>query len=80
MNLNRKQLSFLITLFSMSIVVLLLYSIHLGKEGERDDYVVEMILDEADLEELLQEEEKQDPPPADVHQESWVCHRAGGRG
>ncbi len=66
MNLNRKQLSFLITLFSMSIVVLLLYSIHLGKEEERDEYVVEMILDEADLEELLKEEEKQEETPAEA--------------
>ncbi|MGB5274191.1 MAG: hypothetical protein WBN39_09065, partial [Flavobacteriaceae bacterium] len=61
-----KQLSFLITLFSMSIVVLLLYSIHLGKEEERDEYVVEMILDEADLEELLKEEEKQEETPAEA--------------
>ncbi len=60
MNLNRKQLSFLITLFSLSIVVLLLYSINLGKEEERDEYVVEMILDETDLEELIKEEEKQE--------------------
>jgi hypothetical protein len=66
MNLNRKQLSFLITLFSMSIVVLLLYSIHLGKEEERDEYVVEMILDDADLEELLKEEEKQEETPAEA--------------
>jgi hypothetical protein len=66
MNLNRKQLSFLITLFSLSIVVLLLYSVHLGKEEERDEYVVEMILDEADLEELLKEEEKQEETPAEA--------------
>jgi hypothetical protein len=58
MNLNRSQLAFLITLFSMGIVVLTLYNIHLGAQTEdADDYVVEMALDEV-LEELLEEEEK----------------------
>ncbi|WP_350289870.1 hypothetical protein [uncultured Croceitalea sp.] len=57
MNLNRKHLSFLITIFSMAIVVLLLYSIRLGAKHE-DEYVIEMALADEDLEELLQEEEK----------------------
>ena len=57
MNLNRQQLSFLITLFSMGIVVLVLYNIHLGAQAdEEDDYVVEMVLEEP--EELTEEEEK----------------------
>lgn len=57
MDLNRKQLSLLITIFSMSIIVLLAYSIRLGAKQE-DEYVIEMALSEEDLEELLQEEEQ----------------------
>jgi len=58
MNLNRQQLSLLITFFSMSIVVLALYNIHLGGQQAEDEYVVELILDEELLEELIKEEEK----------------------
>ena len=58
MNLNRQQLSLLITFFSMSIVVLGLYNIHLGGQQTEDEYVVELILDEELLEELIKEEEK----------------------
>ena len=58
MNLNRQQLSLLITFFSMSIMVLGLYNIHLGGQQEEDEYVVELILDEELLEELIKEEEK----------------------
>ena len=57
MTLNRKQLAFLITIFSMSIIVLALYNIHLGQDKEQDDYVVEMMLEE-DIEELLEEKEE----------------------
>lgn len=58
MNLNRQQLSLLITFFSMGIVVLVLYNIHLGAEQEDDDdYVVEMVLE--DLPEELTEEEEE---------------------
>ncbi|MFS4454677.1 hypothetical protein [Maribacter sp. 2304DJ31-5] len=58
MNLNRQQLSLLITIFSMAIMVLVLYNIHLGQRSEGDDdYVVEMVLEE-DLEELMEEKEK----------------------
>lgn len=58
MNLNRKQLSFLITFFSMTIMVLGLYNISLGKEsGKEDEYIVEMMLAEEDIEELLKEKE-----------------------
>lgn len=59
MNLNRKQLSLLITIFSMGIMVLGLYNLHLGKAGvEEDEYIVEMMLAEEDIEELLQEKER----------------------
>ncbi|WP_420320578.1 hypothetical protein [Flagellimonas sp.] len=57
MNLNRNQLSFLITFFSMSIIVLLLFNIHLGGIQE-EEYIVEMSLADEDIEELLREEEK----------------------
>jgi len=58
MSLNRQQLSLLITFFSMSIMVLGLYNIHLGGQQVEDEYVVELILDEELLEELIKEEEK----------------------
>lgn len=58
MSLNRKHLSFLITIFSLSIMVLALYNIHLGQQEEEDEYVVEMMIEELDLEELIKEEEK----------------------
>lgn len=68
MSLNRQQLSLLITLFSMFIVVLGLYNIHLGGQKVEDEYFVELVLAEVDLEELIKEEQrlleelqKQDP-------------------
>ncbi|MGB3143698.1 MAG: hypothetical protein WBB24_06295 [Maribacter sp.] len=64
MNLNRQQLSLLITIFSMAIVVLVLYSIQLGGEEEQDDYVVEMLLDPEVLEEIIEEEEQPDEKSA----------------
>ncbi|MBT8187527.1 MAG: TonB family protein [Croceitalea sp.] len=57
MNLNRKQLSLLITALSMSIVVLLAFTIHLGGIQE-EEYVIEMALADEALEELLEEEER----------------------
>ncbi|MEM9361605.1 MAG: hypothetical protein AAGA43_03170 [Bacteroidota bacterium] len=57
MNLNRQQLSFLITLFSMALVILLLYNIHLGGMKE-EEYVIELSLADEDIEQLLEEEEK----------------------
>lgn len=57
MDLNRNQLSFLITFFSMSIIVLLLFNIHLGDKAE-EEYVIEMSLADEDIEELIREEEK----------------------
>ncbi len=59
MNLNRKQLSFLITFFSMALVVLGLYNIHLGRE-EKEDYDIELsLLEEEDLEKQIEEELKE---------------------
>ncbi len=57
MNLNRNQLSFIITFFSLSLMILLLYNLHLGAE-EQDEYVIEMSLADEDLQQLLEEEEK----------------------
>lgn len=57
MNLNRKQLSLLITIFSMAIVVLTLYSIRLGGQ-QQEEYVIEMALADEAIEELIEEEEK----------------------
>jgi hypothetical protein len=57
MNLNKSQLSLLITFFSMAIVVLGLYNIHLGAK-EKEEYVVELALLEEDPEELLEEEQE----------------------
>lgn len=56
MNLNKSQLSFLISFFSMSLVVLGLYNIHLGQEKE-DEYVIELsLMDEEELEKIVEEE------------------------
>jgi hypothetical protein len=55
--LNRNQLSFIITFFSLSIMVLLLFNLHLNAE-EQDEYVIEMSLADEDLQLLLEEEEK----------------------
>ena len=58
MSLSRKHLSFLITFFSLAIVVLVLFNIQLGKVGSvEDEYIVEMMLAEEDIEELLKEKE-----------------------
>ncbi len=57
MNLNRNQLSFIITFFSLSLMILLLYNLHLGAK-EEDEYVIEMSLADEDLQQLLEEEEK----------------------
>ena len=58
MKLNRSQLSFLITFFSMSLMVLALYNIHLGAK-EQEEYIIELtLLDDEELEKLLEEENK----------------------
>ncbi len=57
MQLNRRQLSLMITAFSLGIVLLLLYNIHLGAEPQQE-YVIEMVLADEELEKLLEEEEK----------------------
>lgn len=55
--LNRNQLSFIITFFSLSIMVLLLFNLHLNAE-EQDEYVIELSLADEDLQKLLEQEEK----------------------
>ena len=57
MHLNRSQLSFLITIFSLSIMVLTLHNIHLGSE-EKEEYVIEMMMLDEEIEELLEQEKK----------------------
>ncbi|KPM32813.1 Hypothetical protein I595_1240 [Croceitalea dokdonensis DOKDO 023] len=57
MSLNRKQLSLMITIFSMAIILLLLYNVHLGSERV-EEYVIEMALADEDIEKLLEEEQK----------------------
>ena len=54
MNLNRSQLSFIITFFSLTIVILLLFNIHLGSE-EQEEYIIEMSLMNEELEKIAQE-------------------------
>ncbi len=56
-DLSRSQLSLLITVFSLSIVVLLLFNIHLGAQQE-DEYVIELSLADEELEAILQEQER----------------------
>lgn len=69
MNLTRSQLAFLITFFSMSIVVLTLFNIHLSTQLE-EEYVIEMSLADEDLETLLEEmeaREKEEADPVKTH-------------
>ncbi|HUH47580.1 MAG TPA: hypothetical protein VLZ54_10540 [Arenibacter sp.] len=56
MNLNREQLSLLITLLSMSLLVLCLYNIHLGQHA-KEEYIIELNFpQDEDLEQLIEEE------------------------
>lgn len=57
LDLNRNQLSLIITFFSLSIIVLVLYNLHLGG-AKQDEYVIEMSLADEDILELLAAEEK----------------------
>jgi len=57
MNLNRKQLSLIITIFTMANVVLLSYNVHLVNR-EEDEYVIEMAILDEEVEQLLQEKER----------------------
>ncbi len=57
MNLNNKQLSLIITIFTMAIVVLLAYNVHLVNK-EEDEYVIEMALLDEEVEQLLEEKER----------------------
>ncbi len=57
MELSRSQLSAIITFCSLSIMILLLYNIHLVSE-DKEEYVIEMSLADEDIMEILEEEEK----------------------
>jgi hypothetical protein len=57
MNFTRSQLSLIITTFTLGIVVLTLFNIHLGASVE-EEYAIEMILSEEELETLLEEEKQ----------------------
>ncbi len=57
MNLNNKQLSLIITIFTMAIIVLLAYNVHLVNR-EEDEYVIEMALLDEDIEQLLEKKEQ----------------------
>jgi len=57
MNLNNQQLSLMITVFSMAIIILLSYNIHLGGQ-QPEEYVIEMALADEDIEKLIEDEEK----------------------
>lgn len=58
MNLTRSQLALLITFFSLSLVVLTLFNLHLGSQVE-EEYVIELSLADEELEALLEEAEKE---------------------
>ncbi|NND15137.1 MAG: hypothetical protein HKN89_02290 [Eudoraea sp.] len=57
MHLNRSQLSIIITFFSLSTLVLSLYNMHLGSE-EKEEYAIEMMMLDEEIEELLEQEKK----------------------
>jgi hypothetical protein len=58
MNLTRSQLSLIITVFSMAIIVLGLYNVHLNS-SEKEEYVIEMaMMDDEELEEIVKEQEE----------------------
>ncbi|MEO0572053.1 MAG: hypothetical protein AAF039_10145 [Bacteroidota bacterium] len=57
MNLNRKQLSLIITIFTMANVVLLAYNVHLVNR-EEDEYVIEMAILDEEVAQLLEEKER----------------------
>jgi hypothetical protein len=57
MDLNRSQLSAIITFFSLCILILLLYNIHLGSET-KEEYIIEMSLADEDILELIEQEEQ----------------------
>lgn len=59
MDLNRSQLSLIITFFSLSIVILLLFNIHLGSE-EQEEYIIELSLADEELEKIIEELERQE--------------------
>lgn len=72
MNLNRKQLSLIITVFTMANVVLLAYNLNLVNK-EEDEYLIEMAILAEEVEEILEEKEQLE----DLAQNSAIkSHRA----
>lgn len=59
MDLNRNQLSFIITFCSLSIVILLLFNIHLGTK-EQEEYIIELSLADEEIEKIIEELERQE--------------------
>lgn len=59
MDLNRSQLSFIITFCSLSIVILLLFNIHLGTK-EQEEYIIELSLADEEIEKIIEELERQE--------------------
>ena len=59
MDLNKSQLSLIITFFSLSIVILLLFNIHLGSE-EQEEYTIELSLADEEIEKIIEELERQE--------------------
>lgn len=56
MNLNREQLSLLITFLSMSLLVLCLYNVHLSQHA-KEEYIIELNFpQDEELEQILEEE------------------------
>ena len=66
MNLNDKHLSFLITFFAMSIVILVLFNIHLGGMKE-PEVLLELSMDDTITEEELKLLEAQEPQLIKTH-------------
>jgi hypothetical protein len=64
MNLTSSHLAFLITFFSLGIVVLTLFNIHLGAQIE-EEYAIELSLADEDLEAMLQEMEEKEKAESD---------------
>jgi hypothetical protein len=57
MDFTRSQLSLIITGFSLAILILTLFNLHLDS-SEQEEYVIEMSLADEDIEALLEEEQK----------------------
>ena len=59
MDLKRSQLSLIITFFSLSIVILLLFNINFGSK-EQEEYIIQLSLADEELEKIIEELERQE--------------------